>query len=90
MLLALPSRQLERGLLRLQSIDSDHADLSEDNSSPVDLSRVMDARRRLLRTSGTRLGELDSQRLKSLHELLLRRRLIRQPIDLSRAVNYVC
>ncbi|MDH2356824.1 ABC transporter substrate-binding protein [Bradyrhizobium sp. SSUT112] len=64
------------------------AGIIEEKVSPAVLSRVMDAQRRLLRPSGTRLGEIDSQRLKNLHELLLQQRLMRQPIDLSRAVNY--
>lgn len=62
--------------------------LIEEKASATVLSRVMDAQRRLLRPSGTRFGEIDLQRLKNLQELLLQQRLMRQPIDLSRAVNY--
>ncbi len=55
--------------------------------SPL-ISRLLDAQRRLLRPFGTRFGELDSRRLQLLQAQLLQRRVIREPIDLTRAINY--
>ncbi len=51
------------------------------------LSRLMDEQRQFLRPSGTRLGELDLQQLKSLQEELMAQQFIRQPVDLSNATN---
>lgn len=48
----------------------------------------MDAQRHFLRPSGTRLGELDPLKLRMLQGELLQQRIIRQPLDLARAINY--
>ena len=48
----------------------------------------MDMQRRYLRPFGTRFGELDLRRLRILQAQLLQRRIIQQPVDLSRAVNF--
>jgi hypothetical protein len=60
----------------------------DDEPSSAQMSRVMDEQRRFLRPYGARFGELDPQRLKNLQDQLLQQRMIRQPIDLTRAVNY--
>jgi len=52
------------------------------------ISRFMDSQRRFLRPYGIRFGELDPRQLKLLQGQLLQQRIIREPIDLSRAVNY--
>jgi putative hydroxymethylpyrimidine transport system substrate-binding protein len=57
-------------------------------SSPALISRFMDMQRRYLRPFGTRFGELDLRRLRILQAQLLQRRIIQQPVDLSRAVNF--
>jgi hypothetical protein len=41
-----------------------------------------------LRPYGTRFGELDERRIRVLHAQLLQRRLLQEPVDLTRAVNY--
>jgi NitT/TauT family transport system substrate-binding protein len=51
------------------------------------ISRLMDAQRRLLRPYGARLGELDPQWFDFLQAQLLQQRIIQQPVDLARAVN---
>lgn len=56
-------------------------------SDSTHISRFMDTQRRFLRPSGARFGELDPKRLKNLQEQLLQQRIIRQPTDLTRAVN---
>ncbi|WP_354098968.1 ABC transporter substrate-binding protein [Bradyrhizobium sp. S3.2.12] len=63
------------------------------NSSDTPLSRplitrLMDAQRGFLRPYGTRFGELDARRIHALHAQLLQRRLLQEPVDLTRAVNY--
>src|SRR6266702_2297520 len=55
---------------------------------PPLISRLMDAQRHLLRPFGARFGELDSRRLQVLQAQLLQRRIIREPIDLTRAIDY--
>ena len=57
-------------------------------SSPALVSRFMDVQRRFLRPFGARFGELDLRRLRILQSQLLQRRIIQQPVDLTRAVNY--
>jgi putative hydroxymethylpyrimidine transport system substrate-binding protein len=59
-----------------------------DELNYTQISRLMDAQRRFLRPSGARLGELDPQRLRNLLDLLLQQRIVREPIDLTRAANY--
>jgi len=62
---------------------------SIDDKSSLDLiSHFMDMQRRLLRPFGARFGELDLRRLKVLQAQLLQRRIIQQPVDFARAVNY--
>jgi hypothetical protein len=62
---------------------------SIDEKSGLDLiSHFMDMQRRLLRPCGGRFGELDLRRLRVLQAQLLQRRIIRQPVDFARAVNY--
>jgi len=56
--------------------------------SSAQISRMMDDQRRFLRPSGARYGELDPRSLRLLQAQLLQQRIIRQLIDLSRAVNY--
>ncbi|MET4322949.1 ABC transporter substrate-binding protein [Bradyrhizobium sp. RT5a] len=51
-------------------------------------SRLMDNQRRFLRPFGTRFGELDEQRIRVLASQLLLRRIIQEPVDLNRAINY--
>jgi ABC-type nitrate/sulfonate/bicarbonate transport system substrate-binding protein len=58
-----------------------------DEPPSVRLSRFMDAQRRFLRPSGARLGEIDRQRLRNLEEQLLQQRIIKEPVDLTRAVD---
>ena len=48
----------------------------------------MDAQRGFLRPYGTRFGELDERRIRVLQAQLLQRRLLQEPVDLTRAVNY--
>jgi ABC-type nitrate/sulfonate/bicarbonate transport system substrate-binding protein len=60
----------------------------DNGQSSALISRFMDAQRHFLRPSGARFGELDPGRLKILQEQLLQQRIIQQPIDLTRAVNY--
>ena len=57
-------------------------------SSPALVSRFMDVQRRCLRPFGTRFGELDLRRLRILQSQLLQRRIIQQPVDLTRAATY--
>ena len=57
-------------------------------SSPALVSRFMDVQRRCLRPFGTRFGELDLRRLRILQSQLLQRRIIKQPVDLTRAATY--
>lgn len=52
------------------------------------ITHVMDAQRRFLRPFGTRFGEIDLRRLRSLQAQLLLRRIIREPVDLNRAIDY--
>lgn len=52
------------------------------------ITRLMDAQRGFLRPYGTRFGELDERRIRVLHAQLLQRRLLQEPVDLTRAVNY--
>lgn len=52
------------------------------------VSAFLDAHRGYLRPLGARFGELDARRLKSLQTDLLRQHIIREPIDLTRAINY--
>lgn len=52
------------------------------------IARFMDAQRGFLRPYGTRFGELDERRIRVLHAQLLQRRLLQEPVDLTRAVNY--
>jgi len=62
---------------------------SIDDKSSLDLiSHFMDMQRRLLRPFGGRFGELDLRRLRVLQAQLLQRRIIQQPVDFARAVNY--
>lgn len=56
--------------------------------SPESISAFLDAHRRYLRPLGARFGELDARRLRSLQTDLVRQRIVREPIDLTRAVNY--
>jgi ABC-type nitrate/sulfonate/bicarbonate transport system substrate-binding protein len=56
--------------------------------SSARISRFMDAQRRFLRPFGARFGELDLLRVQNLQDQLLQQRVIQQPIDLTRAVNY--
>ena len=60
----------------------------DDKPSPALISRFMDVQRRFLRPFGTRFGELDLRRLRILQAQLLQQRIIQQPVDLTRAVNY--
>ncbi|MGY4606976.1 NitT/TauT family transport system substrate-binding protein [Bradyrhizobium sp. USDA 4474] len=52
------------------------------------ISRLMDAQRAYLRPYGTRFGELDENRIRRVQAQLLRRRILSEPVDLTRAVNY--
>lgn len=52
------------------------------------IARLMDAQRSFLRPFGTRFGELDERRIRGLQAQLLQRRLLQEPVDLTRAVNY--
>ncbi|WP_212259184.1 ABC transporter substrate-binding protein [Bradyrhizobium liaoningense] len=52
------------------------------------IARLMDAQRVYLRPYGTRFGELDERRIRSLQTQLLRVRILQEPVDLTRAVNY--
>jgi putative hydroxymethylpyrimidine transport system substrate-binding protein len=56
--------------------------------TPVQVFRFVDGQRLFLRPSGTRLGELDLQRLKDLQDLLMQQRIILRSADLSRVVNF--
>jgi len=49
---------------------------------------LMDALRGYLRPFGARFGELDERRIHLLHAQLLGRRMIDEPVDLTRAINY--
>jgi ABC-type nitrate/sulfonate/bicarbonate transport system substrate-binding protein len=60
----------------------------DERLSSVQISRFMDAQRRLLRPSGARFGELDPLKFRILQGELMRQRIIEQPLDLARAVNY--
>jgi ABC-type nitrate/sulfonate/bicarbonate transport system substrate-binding protein len=60
----------------------------DDKLTPAQILHFMDSQRRLLRPSGARFGELDAHRLLSLQDQLLQQRIIQQPLDLSRAINY--
>ncbi|QPF90282.1 ABC transporter substrate-binding protein [Bradyrhizobium commune] len=55
--------------------------------SPQFISRFLDIQRRFLRPTGTRFGELDIRRIRVLQEQLLQRRVIQNPVDLTRAVK---
>jgi putative hydroxymethylpyrimidine transport system substrate-binding protein len=60
-----------------------------DTSLPSNIiSHVLDEQRRFLRPFGTRFGELDSRRLRVLQAELLQRRIIQEPVDFARAINY--
>ena len=48
----------------------------------------MNAQRRLLRPYGARYDELNAKHLNNLQGQLLQQRIIRQPIDLVRAIDY--
>lgn len=56
--------------------------------SPSLVARLMDRQRGYLRPYGTRFGELDERRIRILQAQLLRRRILQEPVDLTRAVNY--
>jgi putative hydroxymethylpyrimidine transport system substrate-binding protein len=60
----------------------------DDKLSSGQISHFMDAQRRLLRPYGARFGELDPRQFRVTQAQLLQQRIIREPIDLSRAVNY--
>jgi hypothetical protein len=52
------------------------------------ISRFLDAQRRYLRPFGTRFSELDIRRSRVLQSQLLQQRIIQEPIDFARAINY--
>ncbi|WP_354130000.1 ABC transporter substrate-binding protein [Bradyrhizobium sp. RT3b] len=52
------------------------------------IARLMDAQRVYLRPYGTRFGELDERRIRTLQTQLLQRRILQESVDLTRAVNY--
>lgn len=52
------------------------------------ISRFMDEQRGFLRPFGARFGELDARHIRVLQAQLLRRRIIQEPVDLTRAIDY--
>lgn len=52
------------------------------------ISRLMDKQRSFLRPFGARFGELDPRHIRLLQAQLLRRRIMQEPVDLTRAIDH--
>jgi len=60
----------------------------DEKLSSAEIFQFMNSQRRFLRPNGARFGELDPLKFRMLQGALMQQRIIQQPLDLSRAVNY--